>query len=78
MTTRTELLSASDEAIEDALKYASPMVLRGLLYQLTGDERVIAMKPGAAAKFVGGSELADPAEEVLILQMAADFLKKNG
>jgi 4-hydroxyacetophenone monooxygenase len=76
MTDRSELLAATDEQIEDALKYASPMVLRGLLYQLTGDERVIAMKPGAAAKFVVGSELADPADEVLIRQMAADFLKK--
>jgi 4-hydroxyacetophenone monooxygenase len=76
MTTRTELLSASDETIEDALKYASPMVLRGLLYQLTGDERVIDMKPGTGAKFVVGSELADPADEVLIRQIAADFLKQ--
>ncbi len=75
MTTRTELLSASDETIEDAMQHASPMVLRGLLYQLTGDESVINMKPGAAAKFVVGSELADPEHEVLIRKKAADFLK---
>jgi 4-hydroxyacetophenone monooxygenase len=76
MTTNQELLSATDEQIDDAMKYASPMVLRGLLYQLTGDESVIAMKPGTGAKFVVGSELADPADEVLIRQKAADFLKQ--
>jgi len=76
MTVKTELLSASDETIEDAMQYASPMVLRGLLHQLTGDTDVIDMAPGAAAKFVVGSELADPAHEVLIRKKAADFLKK--
>jgi 4-hydroxyacetophenone monooxygenase len=76
MTDRAELLAATDEQIDDALQYASPMVLRGLLYQLTGDESVIAMKPGAAAKFVVGSELADPDDEVLIRQKAATFLKQ--
>jgi hypothetical protein len=35
MSKRPELLTASDAEIEDALKYADPMVLRGLLYQLT-------------------------------------------
>ncbi len=75
MTDRSELLAASDETIEDAMQYASPMVLRGLLYQLTGDESVIDMKPGAAAKFVVGSELADPEDEKLIRKKAADFLK---
>jgi len=76
MTTRTELLSASDETIEDAMQYASPMVLRGLLYQLTGDESLKEMVPGSAGKFVVGSELADPEHEKRIRKMAADFLKK--
>ena len=40
MNERFELLSASDETIDDAVKYADPMVLRGLLYQLTGDESI--------------------------------------
>ncbi len=31
---RPELLKATDEEIEDAVKYADPMVLRGLVYQL--------------------------------------------
>ena len=40
MSKRQELLTASDETIDEAVKYADPMVLRGLLYQLTGDEEV--------------------------------------
>jgi len=32
---RPELLEASDETIDDAVAYADPMALRGLLYQLT-------------------------------------------
>ncbi len=75
MTTRTELLSASDETIENAMQYASPLVLRGLLYQLTGDESLKEMVPGSAGKFVVGSELADPEHERQIRKKAADFLK---
>lgn len=71
-----ELLSASDETIDDAVQYASPMVLRGLLYQLTGDEEVVAMKPGTAAKFTTGRELADEADEERIKAKAAAFLKQ--
>ena len=37
---REELLAASDEVIEDAVVHADLMVLRGLLYQLTGDDEV--------------------------------------
>ena len=42
--TRPELASASDEAIADAIAYADPMVLRGLLYQLTGDPELEAIE----------------------------------
>ena len=44
---REDLLAASDEVIEDAVTFADSMVLRGLLYQLTGDEgcRVRERKP---------------------------------
>jgi 4-hydroxyacetophenone monooxygenase len=38
-----ELLEASDEMIEGALEHADPMVLRGLIHQLTGDESVADM-----------------------------------
>ena len=49
MNEQNELLSASDAEIDDAMQYASPMVLRGLLYQLTGDESGFAMPPGPSA-----------------------------
>ena len=35
-----ELRAASDAVIDDAVSYADPMVLRGLLHQLTGDPEV--------------------------------------
>ncbi len=44
MKHRRELLAASDEAIEEAMAVADPMVLRGLLYQLTGDHEIAAME----------------------------------
>ena len=37
---REELLAASDEVIEDAVVHADLKALRGLLYQLTGDDEV--------------------------------------
>ncbi len=37
---REELLAASDEVIEDAVMHADLKALRGLLYQLTGDDEV--------------------------------------
>jgi 4-hydroxyacetophenone monooxygenase len=44
MNIRPELRDATDATIEDALAHADPMALRGLLYQLTGDETVAATK----------------------------------
>ena len=76
MTTNEELRSASDETIDDAVQYASPMVLRGLLYQLTGDDEVAAMEPGGAAKFTTGRELANEADEKRVKAKAAAFLKQ--
>jgi 4-hydroxyacetophenone monooxygenase len=35
-----ELLEATDDVIADAVVYADPMVLRGVLYQLTGDSEL--------------------------------------
>ena len=77
MKDNTELLSASDEQIDDALQYASPMVLRGLLYQLTGDADLIAMAPGPAAKFGVGREMAEDADAELIKTKGAAFLKQS-
>src|SRR5581483_3735528 len=76
MSERTELLTATDEVIDDAVKYADPMVLRGLLYQLTGDESVAAT--GVATMNIRNAEIpmvANPADVELIQSKAAAFLK---
>jgi hypothetical protein len=35
---RPELLGTVDATIDDAVKYADPLALRGALFQLTGDQ----------------------------------------
>jgi 4-hydroxyacetophenone monooxygenase len=73
---RHELRAASDEVIEDAVKYADPMVLRGLLYQLTGDPEVATIK--MKIEYMGYFETVIPQyeEDVVLLQRkAAAFLK---
>ncbi len=77
-TERPELLAASDEVIEDAVRYAEPMVLRGLLYQLTGDPELEAM----ALKRVrmGRMEIVSPATDddvAMLRRKAAGFLKAH-
>src|SRR5262245_12533811 len=73
----TELLDATDAVIEDAVEYADPMILRGLLYQLTGDEEVAAthagLRPRAVTRF---PEILGDADKALIRRKAADLLKK--
>ena len=76
MNSREELLSATDAQIDDAMQHASPMVLRGLLYQLTGDEDLIAMPPGNSAKFGVGREMANDADADRIKAKGAAFLKQ--
>ena len=74
--TRPELLAADDAVIDDAIGYAEPMVLRGLLYQLTGDPEVAAT--GVKIVHAGYVDLAAPAtdEDVALLRRkAAAFLK---
>ena len=73
---RTELIGATDEQIEDAVTYADPVALRGLLYQLTGDESLLAMaltsvRFGAADV----AALADDSDVEHVQAMAAEFLK---
>jgi 4-hydroxyacetophenone monooxygenase len=71
-----ELCSATDEQIEEAIGFVDPMVLRGLLYQLTGDAEVadVAVKPVLRGYY----ELAAPvrSEDVALLRRkAVDFLR---
>jgi 4-hydroxyacetophenone monooxygenase len=44
---QAELRSASDAVIDDAMAFADPMVLRGLMHQLTGDETLADIELGS-------------------------------
>jgi 4-hydroxyacetophenone monooxygenase len=74
---RSELLAANDETIEDAVQFADPMVLRGLLYQLTGDEALT--RNIATARVPAGYRtrqvVANPPDVAMIRSRAASFLK---
>jgi 4-hydroxyacetophenone monooxygenase len=73
---RQELLEASDEVIEDAVQYANPMILRGLLYQLTGDSEVRDIETRRVALGFGEANVPAREEDVaMIRRKAADFLK---
>ncbi|KQW14878.1 NAD(P)/FAD-dependent oxidoreductase [Streptomyces sp. Root369] len=73
---RKELLHASDETIEDSVRYADPMVLRGLLYQLTGDEEVAATKVKTVSFGALDTQVPYSDEDIALLQYrAAQFLK---
>jgi 4-hydroxyacetophenone monooxygenase len=71
-----ELIGASDEEIDDAVGVADPMVLRGLLYQLTADEavcdtRLAPVRVGIFESFC----VPNPDEVALLRQKAANLLK---
>jgi 4-hydroxyacetophenone monooxygenase len=70
---REELLAASDEVIEDAVLHADPLVLRGLLFQLTGDAEVarayVAEIPRGMAPAAGDDD------SELLQRKAVEFLK---
>jgi 4-hydroxyacetophenone monooxygenase len=70
MGDKSELLNATDEFIDDAVKYADPMVLRGLIYQLTGDESVAATQ--ATVADIRRSEAGNASKELAIVQSKAD------
>jgi len=72
----SELLEATDEQIDDAIDHADPMVLRGLLYQLTGDESIAAIE--STRNLRGYAEfpvLAREEDEELLRRRASEFLK---
>jgi 4-hydroxyacetophenone monooxygenase len=71
---RKELLEASDSHIEEAVKYADPMALRGLLYQLTGDDSLAAVETTAQIG-IDPARLVHEADVTLIRSIAAEFLK---
>jgi 4-hydroxyacetophenone monooxygenase len=72
---RCELLEASREEIERAIAQAEPMVLRGLLYQLTGDEEVAATRIAVDPTGFQTAMKVDRDEDVAMLRRKAiDFL----
>src|SRR2546421_6688394 len=76
-TAYSELREASDETIEDAVAHADPMVLRGLLHQLTGDTSLVDL-PLVTAPF-GHLEARVPSnpEDVASLRARATALLKT-
>jgi 4-hydroxyacetophenone monooxygenase len=73
-----ELLGASDEQIERAVAHAEPMVLRGLLYQLTGDEAVAATRIAVdPSGFQTAMMVAQESDVALLRRAAAAFLRAH-
>ena len=72
---RAELLEATDEEIEDAVRFADPMTLRGLLYHLTGDASIAATSVTEVAPPVPAT-VADTADVGLIRSKAVEFLRE--
>jgi 4-hydroxyacetophenone monooxygenase len=72
---RSELLHASDDELRDAVAYADPMVLRGLIYQLTGDDDVAATTVIAAQHEAQPTMLAADTVDGLRAK-AAEFLRR--
>jgi len=73
----TELANATDAAIEQSVAHADPLILRGLLYQLTGDETLSNMKLGR--KTFGYTHLdciEDPADVARVQKLAIHLLKR--
>lgn len=75
---RPELLEASDETIAQAIEHADPMVLRGLLYQLTGDESLASdVRVDEVRAPLAGTKktIADPEAIAMIRAKGTEFLK---
>ena len=76
LSERYELSGATDRAIDDAVAFADPMVPRGLLYQLSGDEALATVK--VATRRTGIFDQAyvpGPADVDFLRCKAASFIK---
>jgi 4-hydroxyacetophenone monooxygenase len=75
-----ELLAADDETIREALLQADVMLLRTVMVQLTGDERLRAL--ATRVPETGGSDrvapptIADPGDQKLVRDVAFDVMKR--
>jgi 4-hydroxyacetophenone monooxygenase len=76
MNETSELRTATDATIEDAVQYADPIVLRGLLYQLTGDEELAKTSVESVSfGFLTTNVVLDEGDIELLRTKAADYLK---
>jgi 4-hydroxyacetophenone monooxygenase len=76
--TASELLEATDEQIERAVAHAEPMVLRGLLYQLTGDEAVAATRSTVDPRGLQTAMMvADGADVEMLRRKTVAFLRAH-
>jgi 4-hydroxyacetophenone monooxygenase len=76
MQSRQELIDATDEIIDDAVKYADPMALRGLIYQLTGDESIANIEvTTTVVGFTETQKVAKLSDVALLQSKGAEFLK---
>jgi 4-hydroxyacetophenone monooxygenase len=73
---QSDLLKATDAEIEDAVTYADAMALRGLLYQLTGDEELkdIGLKT-VLGGYLERNVIASPDDLAMVRRKAVEFLK---
>jgi 4-hydroxyacetophenone monooxygenase len=71
-----ELLAASDDTIADAVQHADPMVLRGLLHQLTADGEVASIRPTPQVG-IDPAKLVDAADIAKLRAKAAEFLRTH-
>jgi len=73
---QSELLTATDQTIDDALQHADPLVLRGLVYQLTGDPELVPIEVDSQNFGIFESvAVRSDADEKLIREKAAAFLR---
>lgn len=71
------LATASDQMLAAAIDHADPLILRGLLYQLTGDETLIAMPiENVAFGYSRQDRLANPADVELVQRKTIAWLKE--
>jgi cation diffusion facilitator CzcD-associated flavoprotein CzcO len=71
-----ELLAATDQTIDDAVQYADPLALRGLVYQLTADPDLLPVE--VETENFGISEsvtVRNEADAAMIRAKAAAYLK---
>jgi 4-hydroxyacetophenone monooxygenase len=71
-----DLLGATDAVIDDAVSFADPMMLRGLLYQLTGDEDVVSTRVTPSAG-IDAPTVAKESDVAFLRARAASYLKAH-